>query len=69
MKISLPQIMNTPAGYYIGTTYYDEEMKGWFPYSRDSHYMSRAEAEYELFYINAEREEEDQLAYEELEKS
>ena len=44
--VSESQVLQSAAGFYIGTTYYDEFMKGWFPNSRDSMYFNtRAEAE------------------------
>ena len=33
------KVMQSAAGYYIGTTYYDEEMGGDFPYSRETGYF------------------------------
>lgn len=45
-RVSAPCVMKTPAGWYVGTTYFDEDMDGWFPNSRDTHYVaSEAEAE------------------------
>jgi hypothetical protein len=38
------QILKSAAGYYLGTLYYDEEMEGWFPYSRDTMYLTKDEA-------------------------
>ena len=39
MKISEYKVMKSPAGYYVGKEYYDQEMIGWFPYSRNSEYF------------------------------
>ena len=30
------QVLKSAAGYYVGRLYYDQEMNGWFPYSRES---------------------------------
>lgn len=38
------QILKSAAGYYLGRLYYDKEMEGWFPYSRDTNYLSKEEA-------------------------
>lgn len=44
--ISKSCVMCSAAGWYIGTTYYDEEMKGWFPYDRYTGYFrTKEEAE------------------------
>ena len=51
-KITDLKILESAAGYYIGRQYYDNEMKGWFPYSRDSEYfMTEEEAEVCLQYL------------------
>jgi hypothetical protein len=44
------QVLKSAAGYYIGDLYYDHEMEGWFPYSRDSveYWPDRALAEHAL---------------------
>ncbi len=44
------QVLKSAAGYYIGDLYYDEEMKGYFPYSRDSqeYWATREEAQHAL---------------------
>lgn len=41
------QVLKSAAGYYIGDLYYDEEMGGYFPYSRDSqeYWATREEAQ------------------------
>lgn len=36
MKISKIKVLKSAAGYYIGREYFDDEMGGWFPYSRNS---------------------------------
>ena len=38
------KVMQSAAGYYIGTTYYDEEMGGDFPYTRETHYFPDRES-------------------------
>jgi hypothetical protein len=38
------QILKSAAGYYLGTLYYDKEMEGWFPNSRDTQYLTKEEA-------------------------
>jgi len=38
------QVLKSAAGYYLGTLYYDEEMEGWFPNSRDTGYLSKEDA-------------------------
>ena len=43
-KISELQVMQSAAGYYLGHTYYDEEMEGWFPWSRETEYMTKEDA-------------------------
>ena len=51
-KITDLKLLESAAGYYIGRQYYDNEMKGWFPYSRDSEYfMTEEEAEVCLQYL------------------
>ena len=37
-KVSELQTMKSAAGWYAGTAYWDEEMGGWFPNSRESGY-------------------------------
>jgi hypothetical protein len=37
-QVSELQVLKSNAGYYVGTTYYDSEMQGWFPYDRQSDY-------------------------------
>ena len=39
------KVMHTPAGYYIGRTYFDLECGTDFPYSRESGYMTEADAQ------------------------
>jgi hypothetical protein len=41
------QVLQSAAGFYVGMLYHDEEMGGWFPYSRDSarYWKVREEAE------------------------
>jgi len=43
-RISNQKVMSTPAGFYVGTTYRDDELGGDFPYSRDTDYMSEDQA-------------------------
>jgi hypothetical protein len=38
------QVLKSAAGYYLGTLYYDKEMEGWFPNSRDTCYLTKEEA-------------------------
>ena len=38
------KVMQSAAGYYIGTTYHDEEMGGDLPYSRETHYFADRES-------------------------
>jgi len=53
MDISEYKVMKSPAGYYVGKEYYDQEMIGWFPYSRNSEYFkSHKEAKKLLKKIN-----------------
>ena len=40
MKVSEYKVMKSPAGYYVGKEYYDDDCKGWLPYSRNSDYYS-----------------------------
>ena len=40
MKISEYKVMKSPAGYYVGTEYYDDDFNDWLPYSRNSDYYS-----------------------------
>lgn len=46
------QVLKSAAGYYVGRLYYDAELGGYLPYSRDSYgyYASREEAEAHLKY-------------------
>ena len=39
MIISNPHVMQSHAGYYVGSSYYDEELGGDFPYCRMSGYF------------------------------
>ena len=45
MKISELKVMQSNAGYYLGHTYYDEEVKADLPYSRQTEYMTKQDAE------------------------
>ena len=40
MKISEYKVMKSPAGYYVGKEYYDDDFNDWLPYSRNSDYYS-----------------------------
>ena len=40
MKVSEYKVMKSPAGYYVGKEYYDDDCNGWLPYSRNSDYYS-----------------------------
>lgn len=50
-EISKPCVMCSAAGWYIGLTYYDAELKGWFPYDRLTFYLPTQEAAEELLPI------------------
>ncbi len=53
MKVGEYKVMKSPSGYYVGKEYYDQEMIGWFPYSRNSEYFkSHKEAKKLLKKIN-----------------
>jgi hypothetical protein len=44
-RISEVKVLKSAAGYYIGYLYYDEDMKGWFPYDRLSgYYVTKEDA-------------------------
>lgn len=46
------QVLRTPAGWYVGTLYYDPDMGGYFPNSRDTEYFgSYEEANYYLLWL------------------
>jgi hypothetical protein len=48
-RVSLLQVMCSNAGYYIGRSYLDEECDmAEFPYSRESGYMTKSDAEHAL---------------------
>lgn len=50
------QVLKSPAGYYIGTLYWDAEMKFWDAGSRDSdYYITKEEAEKDLANLNWEQ--------------
>ena len=56
MKISPPKVMQSAAGFYVGTSYSDPEETGGhdFPYSRDSGYFQtqkEAEAFLQFFVV------------------
>jgi hypothetical protein len=40
LKISSPMIIDSPSGYYIGTTYYDSAHQDWLPYSQGTVFFS-----------------------------
>lgn len=42
--VSPTMVLKSAAGYYVGTLYWDADMNGWFPYSRDTDYMTAEEA-------------------------
>ncbi len=51
-EISKHQVLQSNAGYYVGTLYFDSEMNGWFPNSRVSDYFkTKTEAEIHLDYL------------------
>lgn len=51
-EISDHQVLQSNAGYYVGTLYFDSEMNGWFPNSRVSdYYKSKMEAKSYLHYL------------------
>ena len=33
------KLLTSPGGNYVGRLYFDQEMNGWFPYSRDTDYL------------------------------
>jgi hypothetical protein len=41
------QVLKSAAGYYLGDLYFDKDMAGWFPYSRESneYWSTREQAE------------------------
>lgn len=44
-QISELKVLKSAAGYYIGYLYYDQDMKGWFPYDRLSgYYVTKEDA-------------------------
>lgn len=43
-EVGPPVVMRSAAGWYIGHLYWDEEMQGWFPWSRQTDYMTEEEA-------------------------
>jgi hypothetical protein len=50
-EVSELKVMESAAGFYIGTEYFDEEMQNWFPNERATPYMlTRGEAESMLEY-------------------
>lgn len=50
--ISDHQVLQSNAGYYVGTLYFDSEMNGWFPNSRVSDYFkTKMEAKNYLNYL------------------
>lgn len=49
MEISEYKVLRSNAGYYIGRTYFDEELQADLPYDRASEYFrSRKQAEFDL---------------------
>ena len=45
------RVLQSAAGWYIGRLYWDADMGGWFPYSRDSdYYPTQAAAQADLDY-------------------
>ena len=38
--VSHQMVLESNAGFYVGTLYWDKEMEGWFPHSRDTPYMT-----------------------------
>ena len=57
MNISMLKVMRSAAGFYLGHSYYDQELEGDFPYDRQTDYMSEEEATAMLVYWNKEEEE------------
>lgn len=50
--ISDHQVLQSNAGYYVGTLYFDKEIGGWLPNSRVSdYYKSKMEAKSYLHYL------------------
>jgi len=46
------QVLRTPAGWYVGTLYFDSDLGGYFPNSRDTEYFpSYEEAKAYLLHI------------------
>lgn len=43
MNVSKLKVCKSQAGYYVGKTYYDEEIKSDLPYSRDSIYFGNGD--------------------------
>lgn len=41
-KVSDRQVLSSAAGWYIGRTYYDDDMQCELPWSRESDYMASA---------------------------
>ena len=53
VTVSELKVMESAAGFYIGTEYFDEEMQAWFPNERSTPYMlTRGEAESMMEYWN-----------------
>ena len=49
-KVTEPSVLQSAAGYYIGTRYWDDEMAGWYPFNRLSfgYYATVEDAEKDL---------------------
>ena len=51
-EVSKHQVLESNAGYYVGTLYFDSEIGGWLPNSRVSDYFkTKTEAEIHLDYL------------------
>lgn len=50
MKISFKLVLESDEGYYVGRLYYNEQRKGWIPYSRESQFFTEYDLADELLY-------------------
>jgi len=50
-EISDLQVMQSGAGFYVGHSYWDIKMQGWFPWSRESDYMTEEDAKKYLDFV------------------
>lgn len=60
MTISPLNVLRSQAGYYIGSTYFDQEIRSWLPYSRVSAYYRRYEEALNELYRNQKQYEQKQ---------